>query len=119
MINDQNKNSFVENISGAINTRFYLQSDHFVPNRTFQIIDQSTSSIMENGLYRFYASLNAFRRKLIYRNSTPIEDDFSDRALAMEQLIRPMMFVFYLWGLSVIAFVAELIVSKWRNMLIN
>lgn len=107
----------MNNISGAINTRFFLQSDHSVPDRTLRMIDHLTSPIMENGLHQFYQSFNTFRRQLIYRNFSSIEDDSSDRALTMEQLMRPTKFVFYLWGLAVIIFVAEIIVGKLRNLL--
>lgn len=66
---------------------------------------------MENGLHQFYGSLTAFQQKL--RKPTDYKHEHEENAaLTMEQLIRPMILVFYLWGLATAVFIAELVVYK-------
>lgn len=74
-----------------------------------------TSSLMANGLYRFYDSFAIFTQKCIEADSNDGDDDDDDRALKMEQLRRPMMLVFGLWAVAVVLFVAEVIVKKWKS----
>lgn len=68
--------------------------------------------MFESGLAQFYQSFIAFQRKFIERvYLMPEEDDFD--VLKMEQLIRPMTLIFYLWGIAIIVFIAEIIIRKF------
>lgn len=74
-----------------------------------------TSSIMENGIQRFYTSLTSFQRKLFARAFQTAEDEDEDgdyRALSMTQLKRPMMLIFGLWVIAICIFCAEIALSK-------
>lgn len=99
-------------VLGFAETRFYLQSKSYVPDRMLRKIDETTSAMFENGLAKFYQSFIAFQRKFIERVYLTPEDDDDVEALKMEQMIRPMTVIFYLWGISVIIFIAENII--WR-----
>lgn len=70
--------------------------------------------MVENGLHEFYLSLAIFKQKLIDRAySEQVDDDF--KALTVEQLRRPMKHLFYLWGMVMIVFITEYIISKWKH----
>lgn len=66
-------------------------------------------------MHQFYSSFTKFQRQLFVRAFvTPDEDD--SRALSMGQLKRPMIVLLGLWGVAVIVFVAEKVMTKWRNL---
>lgn len=95
-----------------------MQSDHYVPERMLNKIDKMTNSMMENGMNQFYLSFTTFQRKLFGRAFVkPDEDD--SQALSMSQLKRPMIVLLGLLGVAVIVFVAEKVMSKWRNRRYN
>lgn len=101
-------------ISGALNSQFFLESDNVVSQRTLQTIDKATSSMMENGFYRFYISIASFTQQLIEREYLEQnEEEF--QALTVDQLKRPLMLLFALFGVSVIVFIIEHIISKWNS----
>lgn len=96
-----------------MNTQFYLQSNHYVPDRMLKNIDKTTSLMMESGLHQLYTSMTDFKQKLVDRVYAIVEsEDF--RALTMEQLKRPLILLFCLWGVALIVFIAETIASKWE-----
>lgn len=100
--------------SGAINSQYYLESGNYVPERMTNRIDRTTSLMTENGLYQFYLSLAAFKQKFVDRAYLDEdEDDF--QALTMGQLKRPMILLFCLWAVAMTLFMAEVIISKWKN----
>lgn len=107
-------NLYFDHILGAISAAFYLQSDHYVPERLLNKIDKRTSAMMENGMHQFYTSFTNFLRKLFARQFARSDDDDS-QALTMSQLKRPMIFIFGLWGVAIIVFIAEIIIFKWKN----
>lgn len=98
---------------GTISTQFYLESENYVPDRMMKKIDKATSSFVENGLRQFYESLVDFRQKLIDRvHLSQLDDDI--QALTFEQLRRPMILVFCLWGITIIILILEIFISKWN-----
>lgn len=105
--------SFCVNIPGVINIEFILQSDHYVPDRMLKEIDNVTVSMMESGLIHLYRSLATFKQKLVDRAFTIANVD-NFRALTMEQLNRPLVLLFCLWGAAMIVFVIETIIFKWK-----
>lgn len=99
-------------ILGSTHAQFHLESDHYVTDRTIKKLDQTTSFMVENGIHKFYLSLAIFKQKLIDRAYLEqIDDDF--QALTVEQLKRPMILLFYLWGMATIIFIAEMTIFKW------
>lgn len=99
---------------GFVSSQFYLQSEHYVPDRMLKKIDRATGSMMENGLHEFYTSLASFKMKLILRIYSMVEhEDF--RALSVEQLKRPLILLFCLSAAAMIIFIAEIIISKWKS----
>lgn len=38
-----------------------------------------------------------------------------DQALTMEQLKRPMILIVCLWGMSIMIWIAEIIIYRWKN----
>lgn len=105
-------------ISGAINSEFYVSSEYYVPERTQQKIDTATRSMMESGLYAFYNSLTQFRLEMnrqVHSKRGDDEDNDDIKALTIEQLMRPMMIIFCLWGASVALFIVEHFVFRWNQ----
>lgn len=115
LVSEWNSSIFnVNHISGSTNSQFFLESDHYVPERVINKLDKTTSSMMENGLHEFYLSLAIFKQKLIDRAYLEqIDDDF--KALTAEQLKRPMIVLSYLLGVAMIIFITECIISKWKH----
>lgn len=105
---------------GSINSQFFLESDHYVPERVFKKIDQATSLMMESGLYQFYTSLAAFKQKFVEQTySNQDDDDDNLQALTMQQLKRPMFLLFSLWAVAKAIFIAEMLVAKFNDWLIR
>lgn len=98
-----------------MSSSYYLGSDHYVPERIASKIDSATSSFIENGLYKFYKSLDKFTQKLSKRMESSQTDDDDIQALSMEQLKRPMIFISCLWGLAMVLFIGEFIIFKLRQ----
>lgn len=105
------------NVSGAINTHFYLETKHQVSRRVFEKIDRATSFMMQSGLYRFYNSLAEYDWKLSgQENSSARKNDGDElQAVTMEQFKRPLMLLLSVWGIVVAIFIGEILVSKWNN----
>lgn len=99
----------------AINTGFYLESDHYVPERTMKKINAVTSAFMTNGIQQFITSFITFRRKLWERFQF-IEEDTVENVLTMEELRRPMKWILLLWVLAVVIFFIEIIIFKCRQL---
>lgn len=91
-----------------------MKSDHYVSKRTLAKVDKVTSSMMENGLHKFYTSFTAFKRQLFEWSKFSTEDDL-EHALTMEQLWRPMILIFWLWGMALVAWIAEILIRRWKN----
>lgn len=91
----------------------YLQSEYYVPERILEEINEATSSMMASGLHQFYTSLATFKNNLVERAYSIVDDDCTE-ALTMEQLKRPLILLFCLWGVALIVFIGESIVSKWK-----
>lgn len=69
---------------------------------------------MAIGLHEFYSSFCDFKQKLIER--TLLKDKSDDyRALAMDQLIRPVIALLCLCGAATIIFIAEILLFKWKR----
>lgn len=94
-----------------------MKSDHYVPERFIKKVDKMTSSLAESGLYTFFVSFSEFSRKFVERAylNREEEDEENMQVLTVKQLQRPMILIFYLWGLAVITFVAEIILVKLRK----
>lgn len=100
--------------SGAVPSTFYLNSVGYVSDRLLTRINKFTSSVMQSGINRFYVSYTRFKRNILERAYLDDEND-NFHALTADQLKRPMILVFCLWGVALIVFIAEIAVSKYRN----
>lgn len=79
-----------------------------------KMIDKTTSSMTDNGLYQFYKSFTVFLMKLrAEKLSNAEEDDF--RALTFDELRGPLIFCVYLVGFAWIIFLAEIIIIKLKK----
>lgn len=86
-----------------------------------KMINKATISIAENGLHQFYDSFSAFQQSIIERDHLEPEDE-DIQALTVDQLWRPMILVFYLWGVTIVICIEEIIAFKrkhWRNQLVS
>lgn len=101
--------------TGAVRYQFYLDSNRYISERFIKKVDTLTSSIMENGLYQFFVRISDFKRKFILRDDSSDDDDDTE-VLTIQQLKRPMILVFCLWSAAIFIFIAEIIVSKYRQM---
>lgn len=112
-----------DSFSDAINSSFFLVSDHYVTERLSKIINKATSLMIEHGLYSFFTSINDFKRNILFRENSNHDDiDDDDRALTLEQLKRPIILIVCLWTAALFAFVVEVIIDKfsaWWSMRLN
>lgn len=90
-------------------------SKYYVPDRMLKKIDQTTSSIMENGLSQFFSSFTAIKRKLIERATLGTVNDNEFQALSVEQLKRPMILLFGICAAATILLIAEIIIFRCSN----
>lgn len=104
-------NNFFE---GSLQTSYSLASEQHIPERMKKMIDETTSSMTENGLHYFYKSFTSFLQKLRVEELSDAEkDDFE--ALNVDELRAPLIFCCYLAGFSVLLFLVEMIVSKFKK----
>lgn len=99
---------------GAINSRYYLESDEYVPERILKKIDKTTSSMIESGFHKFFSSFWAFTEKIAsikLRNP----ENYIFQALTIKQLIRIVILLLYLLSISSIFFAFEVIIHKWNR----
>lgn len=99
---------------GAVISPIYLESDHYIPDRTLQRIDRMTSSMMEYGLFEFYTNFAAFKQKFIERIYLS-EEDGDPQALTMGQLKRPAILLVALCAFAAIILIVEIVIFKWQN----
>lgn len=99
-----------------MNFPYFLESDHYVPNQLLDKIDTVSKSIAENGLQKFYMSMDIFMRNFIKQKILNDEVDESE-ALTLVQLKRPLMLVFILWTVAIIIHLMQMIVLKIKNAL--
>lgn len=74
-------------------------------------IDKLTNSIIENGMYRFFTSVNALSEKLV-RAQLPNEEIAVFGALTMKQLKGLFVFLGGLWAISLFVFAYEIIAHQ-------
>lgn len=95
-----------------MNSPYFLKSNYdYVPIRLMNKIDTVTESIAENGLKTFYISMDTFKRNFFQKTFLEHEVDESE-ALTLDQLKRPMMLVFILWGVAIIIHLIQKFVFK-------
>lgn len=102
---------------------YYLESDHIAPKRIIDRIDKVTNSLMENGLYKFYASKAEFSLKLLMRRNDinlglygdNHDDDDDFHPLTMQQMLRVMFILLSLQGIAILIFIGEILIFKWRE----
>lgn len=91
-----------------------LEAYRLVPEREIKKIDDTTSKMMENGLYQFYKYFSEYLLQLHHRTLSNENDD-EIQVLTMDQLKRPMMVILGLWGLAMAIFIMEHIIRKWKE----
>lgn len=96
---------------GPLQWSFYLTSNHAVPERMKNRIDQKTSSIMENGLYKFYENLDVFLVKMRASQLAQPEED-QERAIKIGDLRSPLIFCIICLGFASVIFVLELFMHR-------
>lgn len=107
------KFSLISYRSGSINRNYYLKSKQIIPKKLVKEIDQKTSSIMENGLHRFYETFATFLRKI---RSEIFLNDFDTGEIppvSMEQMSVPIISLFALLALAGIVFSFEFMFHKF------
>lgn len=99
-------------ISGSLISRFDVISNKYVPEQMIQKINTATSSVMENGLYRFYRSF----ANILGEIKTNKHDfvDVNLQALHLEQILFPFIYYFVSLMVAFIAFVIELTVFRYN-----
>lgn len=102
-------------ITGTFKTANFLKSDEYIPERMVNKIDETTSSMMENGLYNFYKSFYTFMLELRQSKILKQNGHNDEKGLTMDQMMFP--FILYLVCLSIclIVFLIEIIVFKLKN----
>lgn len=106
---------------GELTDSYYLESDHYVPERILKKINIITSLMIENGLNEFYKSYEHFLDTVYvdhyyYKSDGEIKLD----QMTMLQLKRAVYLVLCLYGMAVIVFMCEkayeIIIYKWNSM---
>lgn len=86
-----------------------MEGSGIIPERIQQMVNKITSTLMESGLYHRAHSIDRYHLKC------PIVEEEADLdSFTLEQLKRPMMLIGFLWMLSSIVFIAEIIVFQWK-----
>lgn len=92
---------------GSFSSNFFLKSSDYVPERLKAAINQATSSMMENGLYRFYQSFAGFLvESQIYGLIGKANDN--SHTLSMGQFKAPLIMLFTFCAFAAIVFALEL-----------
>lgn len=98
--------------SGSFQSSYYVTANEYISDRMKRRIDNSTCSMMENGLYRFYESYAEYRRHLRSRKLQNAGKD-EVQALNFSDLHSPLMFCSYVIALATLFFLLET-VFKWE-----
>lgn len=76
-------------------------------------IDETTSSMFESGLHRFYVTFTHFLTNLRAQKLLDAEDE-SFRALNMNDLKRPLIFCSCLLAFAWFIFILEALIKWWK-----
>lgn len=71
--------------------------------------------MIESGLHEFYKSFAFIKEKYMQRAFKNQTEDDDTQALTAEQLSKPLILLFCLFGISATVFLAELAIFKWKN----
>ena len=94
--------------------------NHYPTDRLRGRIDKVSNSMLENGLLHwhpeYYKYLNDMKTgfKLSREHDADDDDNDSLHSLTFEQMIRPFYLCIGLLIISILVFVGEIIISKWK-----
>lgn len=96
---------------------YYLESEYYVPDRVIEMVDKVTSRMTENGLHHFYESLREFWKMMNYKMGGYDDDDDENNItpIIMAQFKRAMKLIWFLYALSPLVLLLEIIVFKWNK----
>lgn len=92
-----------------------MVSEHYVPNTVLKSIDRKSSLMMSSGLHHFYTKYSEFMMEMRSKIEHREENDEESQALTMEQLQRPLVVIFYLWGGSLGIFIIEILIYHFKK----
>lgn len=93
-------------------SQYFLESDHHPSDRTVEKIDRITAEMLENGLYRFYLSMAAYKQQLNKRAYLSQNTDNHAMALTLDQMKRPLIIYLSVLATAMIIFVIEQVVLR-------
>lgn len=98
--------------AGPLQSPNYITSNKYVPERMKSKIDKTTSSIMENGLHRFYENLSKYLDKLRARKLSNLEEDDCNHAINIGDLKSALTFCAYVVMFAWFMLLTEVIMFK-------
>lgn len=96
-------------------TKFWVSNHYFRCNKLAILLKKRSFCPGTGGLLKFYTSFTLFKRQFIDRAYVVFNSEEDDQALTMEQLKRPMILIVCLWGMSIMIWIAEIIIYRWKN----
>lgn len=105
--------SYFNFLIGSVPMSYYLFSSQYVPQRMKKNIDETTSSMIENGLQLFYGRFSQFLTKLRAQKLLKAEGEIF-HVLTMGDLKGPFIFCSCLWVFSWCFLVLEVLIKKWK-----
>lgn len=106
-------------ILGSLPYGYYLESNKYVPERMLNSIDKKSSAMMASGLHQLYIKYGEFVSEMHSKIEHREDENDDEQALTMDQIKRPLILVFYLWGITLVVFIIENLVyyikkrSRW------
>lgn len=94
-------------ILGSLPYGYYLESNKYVPERMLNSIDKKSSAMMASGLHQLYIKYSEFVFEMHSKIEHREDENDDEQALTMDQLKRPLILVFYLWGITLVVFIIE------------
>lgn len=94
-----------------------MEGEHYIPDREMKKIDRVTSLMMESGWYARWQSWIEFATPIYLnrRYGYPVEVGMAIQRIEIQHIRRMIFLYLYLCGLSIIIFIAEILVSKWKK----
>lgn len=103
-------------ISGMLSQHFYLASHFYIPQQIIDRFDMATTSLIENGWFRFIGALETFWIQLKLRTDTFIhKHEFDFQPITLDEFYYPLLFYFVFMIGTTVIFICEILWNRIRR----